>query len=90
MSEIVERVARAIGRHHYQADFNGFGQSTQMRLRGNAEAALIVFREILLEEVAAIRREGHLTDTDAEQGMREMRALAVWRVAEKIGGNGND
>lgn len=82
MSDIRDRLASELRRH-----------AAMQHLSFTDHAALIlrdVFRAVLLEEIAAIRAEGHITDTDAEQGMREMRALAVWRVVERIEGDGHD
>lgn len=82
MNEIRDRLASELRRH-----------ATIPHLSFTDQATLIlrdVFRAVLLEEIAAIRAQGHITDTDAEQGMREMRAMAVWRVVERIEGDGHD
>ena len=52
-----------------------------------AQDTLAIVRAICLDECAAIRRGGHVTDTEDEQERREQRALVAWRLAERFGGN---
>lgn len=82
MSDFIATLARALLR--------GRSETLFAECVETAEIAAKHFRAVLLEEIAAIRAQGHITDTDAEQGMREMRALAVWRVVERIEGNSHD
>ncbi len=86
----VERVARAIARERDAFHFPDCPEQWWLNYTDEARAALAVAAAIVREEIAAIRAQGHITDTDAEQGMREMRAMAVWRVVERIEGDGHD